>query len=103
VDECRSQGKIAEPPVRLGPSHLGRQVEDVEADPARRVNVWMVNGRDKEHLWRLEWVSRRYHKTEPEPASRVRRAIRTLHFCAHERDASRSVMLWRQGTRLACF
>eukprot|EP00966_Prymnesium_polylepis_P102934 2384439-Prymnesium_polylepis.1 len=69
-------------------ARLGRQVEDVEADPTRRVNVGMVDWRDEVNLGRLERVSWRYADAELESSVRVRRPVGALNHCARARDGS---------------
>lgn len=36
--------------------YLWRHVEDVMADTATAINVWVVHRRDKLHIWGLKWI-----------------------------------------------
>lgn len=59
----RSSGRRRRPPrshkPRSPPSrstHLGRQLEDIQADPPGRVDVGVIDGSQKPDLRRLKWV-----------------------------------------------
>ena len=65
-------------------ARLRWEVENVQADATRRVNVWMVNGCDEVDFGRLERIARRDAQAELEATSCVRRPVRTLDHCSWE-------------------
>lgn len=59
----RSSGRRRRPPRSHKPrslpsrsTHLGRQLEDIQADPPGRVDVGVIDGSQKPDLGRLKWV-----------------------------------------------
>lgn len=37
-------------------NHLGRKIENIQANATTSVYVWMINRSDKGYTWRLKWI-----------------------------------------------
>ena len=91
----------AEPRSRSLGARLRWEIENVQADAARRVNVRVVDGCDKVNLGRLEGIARRDTQSQLEATACVRRPVRALDHCTSARHGlcMRRPIAWDNAAR----